>query len=1021
MGGVIGGIVGQNAASGARGQANNDLTDANNIIQNLQNAPPQSRPVLLEQYRQAGIINPQNEAIIQQKTSNLAGIQGNQAAKDAQMQALKSLTERSIGGLNAADRAGLNQAREQSQTDQRAKQAQIMQEFAQRGQGGMGAELAAKLSSSQNGANAESAAADRLAQMANQNALQATAQLGGLGGQVENQAFSEAGTRANAADEMNRFNIQNQIAQQARNTGAQNQAQYANLANLQNVNNQNVGMTNQEAYRQRQGEQQDFNNANNLANMKANSLTGRANSLNQMGQQEAQGYQNIGSGFDSAILGGVKAMYGDAGAMGSKSSQGQRNNQNNYNEFYGSDGGRVFNDGIYRMSDGGSVKDFTGGGHVDGEEVVPGDDPRNDTVDAKLSPGEIVVPKSVAQTSLGDKLLDLLKHHHEIKTHLDGIEKKASKKKHKFADGGKVADDSLMSAIQRAFSSPPPPEPPRESLEQKNERIRRENFERQSGNRSMGINEHDMSTRAYADGGQVGFDDSFAEKFKKGSGFADGGQVEDPSLADRISKLISSNPQQIPVKPQPQDMQAGMRSAFNYADGTSDGNPVPSLEDLYSQYNQIGQTAKPVNFEEGSVIKGDAPEQPIDLDQVSQNPSLEDKQKQLADIKGLDQKFADEEKQPASREVPVKESTPSEESDDEEESSDEESKPKQFDSSNNALAEAQKKRSMYEGLNDIAKGGTLMGAGIAHSDPSQGLNTLNSLSKDKSVESFQEQVKNQVNDPNSTMTDVMRSYLENQGMKVPENASAADMLKVAPFLAKDKALQAKIQAAILASQTKQNENEKNRNFKGSEGEKNRASGEKKAAMTAGTRKEIADMNLTGRDISKIEQDPTIKKANDRINSASSALTQLHDKSQPLTMNRLNAIQIDLANTLNFMSSQGASDYKAKSDKLENLNTMIAAAKQKYGTSLVDLRKEAPEVYNEVTKYAQSVKDSVQKIKDAQEQNLAKKYSHAGLGKSGEAIKDIYKPKADQSAPAVDADLSKMSPEELKAYIEAHGK
>jgi hypothetical protein len=38
------------------------------------------------------------------------------------------------------------------------------------------------------------------------------------------------------------------------------------------------------------------------------------------------------------------------------------------------------------------------GGMVPGQAMVPGDDPRNDTVTAKVSPGEIVVPRTIAQS-----------------------------------------------------------------------------------------------------------------------------------------------------------------------------------------------------------------------------------------------------------------------------------------------------------------------------------------------------------------------------------------------------------------------------------------------------------------------------------------------------------------------------------------------------------------------------------------------------------------------------------------------
>lgn len=48
-----------------------------------------------------------------------------------------------------------------------------------------------------------------------------------------------------------------------------------------------------------------------------------------------------------------------------------------------------------KKSDGGKI-DFRSGGHVPGKAKVKGDSPKNDTVDAKLSPGEIVIPRSAS-------------------------------------------------------------------------------------------------------------------------------------------------------------------------------------------------------------------------------------------------------------------------------------------------------------------------------------------------------------------------------------------------------------------------------------------------------------------------------------------------------------------------------------------------------------------------------------------------------------------------------------------------
>jgi len=64
------------------------------------------------------------------------------------------------------------------------------------------------------------------------------------------------------------------------------------------------------------------------------------------------------------------------------------------------------------MSDGGKVRDYRRGGRVPGQGKVPGDDYANDTVDAKLSPKEIVIPRSI---TMNPNAPELSKHY------VDGI------------------------------------------------------------------------------------------------------------------------------------------------------------------------------------------------------------------------------------------------------------------------------------------------------------------------------------------------------------------------------------------------------------------------------------------------------------------------------------------------------------------------------------------------------------------------------------------------------------------------
>ena len=68
---------------------------------------------------------------------------------------------------------------------------------------------------------------------------------------------------------------------------------------------------------------------------------------------------------------------------------------------------------------GGKIQDFRKGGVVPGQANVPGDSPKNDTVHAMVSPQEIVVPRSLADSKLGKQLVKLIHAHNSVKGHLN--------------------------------------------------------------------------------------------------------------------------------------------------------------------------------------------------------------------------------------------------------------------------------------------------------------------------------------------------------------------------------------------------------------------------------------------------------------------------------------------------------------------------------------------------------------------------------------------------------------------------
>lgn len=422
--GLAGGLLGGQASDQAAGEAHNQMIIAAQIIDELKNAPDISKPLILEKYKQAGILTPQMEDYIKTGPSEVSQIGEDSQLRNAQLAALQQMSQRSSQGLTASDRAALNQERANTQTDIEAKRQQILQQAQQRGQAGGGQELAAQLMASQSGANNESAASDRLAAMAQQNAMSAAASMGQLGSQVRQQDFGVNEAKAQAADQMNRFNVQNQLSQQQRNVAAGNAGQQFNLQNAQNVSNANVNQSNQEQYNQLQRQMQEVQYNQNLAQLKAGAHMGQIPLITQQGQTQAQGKQDLYGGLGQAVAGGIGAFSN----QGSNSSQPNGFVAPKYganeNMLDNSLGSTADNQALNKQSNnyysqGGEVKDYRNGGIVSGIAPYPGDNTKNDIVPAMLSPNELVVPRTIAKTPFGKHLKKLIDAHNNLKNHFN--------------------------------------------------------------------------------------------------------------------------------------------------------------------------------------------------------------------------------------------------------------------------------------------------------------------------------------------------------------------------------------------------------------------------------------------------------------------------------------------------------------------------------------------------------------------------------------------------------------------------
>ena len=454
---TAGGIIGNAEASGDQ---NSDLAAKQAALAAYSGLDPNTiQQLQLAQEQVQGTYNPTAEGTDTQAQSGMLGISTDPRLKQAQMNALASLSQQGLGGLTAQDKANLYNITNQSQGNAEAANKAIMQNMAARGMGGGGAELAARLSASQGAANAGAANALGVAGQSQSNALQAMANAGSLGNQMQQTSFNQQSAQQQAQDAINRFNTQNAQQVLGANTIAQNYAQQQNLANKQNVANTNVGIANQQQMQNKvltpeQQYQQQLQQASGVAgqqNNLGNYYGGQAQATRGQWSGIGAGVGDFLSGQDMMNMMNGKGSSNPEDSMesndGSDGQYGAANAQNFMGPMpqgasfagdapaatsvFGFEGGEVpstagnfafggqvdnwFHGGMidHCMSSGGSVThdtphgkisyksgatSYKEGGHVPGTPKVPGNDIRNDTEHALLSPGEVVIPNSVMQS-----------------------------------------------------------------------------------------------------------------------------------------------------------------------------------------------------------------------------------------------------------------------------------------------------------------------------------------------------------------------------------------------------------------------------------------------------------------------------------------------------------------------------------------------------------------------------------------------------------------------------------------------
>lgn len=298
---VIGGVLGQNQAASAAKQAEDAQKRAAAALANIQLPDIEKMKLALEEFAITGQYNPLVEQALALGPSAFENINIDPRLRQNQMTALQAVADKAQSGLSQSDLAGFELARRNSAAGEQSRQQQILQNLAQRGQGGSGAEIALRAISSQEAADRQSLEDLDMAGKQEQARLAALQAMSQMSGSLRGQEYGEQTNLAQARDAMEKFNLANSQDINQRNVLSRNQAQQQNLANQQRIAESNVGLRNQQQMSNKGLLQQNFQNEIQRAGGVARANQGLANMYDQQASNTQAGYSNIGNAVGTGL------------------------------------------------------------------------------------------------------------------------------------------------------------------------------------------------------------------------------------------------------------------------------------------------------------------------------------------------------------------------------------------------------------------------------------------------------------------------------------------------------------------------------------------------------------------------------------------------------------------------------------------------------------------------------------------------------------------------------------------------
>lgn len=334
--------------------------------------------------------------------SGMQANQGDVAAQQAQLSALQQL--QANGGMTAADNANLAGIRMGEAQQEKSQRDAILQNAHMRGMGNSNMSLMAQLNANQGAANRQNASDLQVAGQAQNNSLNAGAQAANLAGNMQNQNWNEQAQMAAARDAAAKFNAQTANATNQFNNQQSLQSQLANQNISQGVNNAKANAANNSST------MNNYTMPNTNFGQNATIAAGKAgagnSTMNYYNNQQASG-----AAGKAGVMGGMLQTGGSVGALGlgaykagmfngapETAGNGTMESATGSGDEWGAGVGDAASNGTAAGSE---TAMFDRGGQVPGQALVSNDSPINDLVRARLSPGEVVVPRSLVNAPSG--------------------------------------------------------------------------------------------------------------------------------------------------------------------------------------------------------------------------------------------------------------------------------------------------------------------------------------------------------------------------------------------------------------------------------------------------------------------------------------------------------------------------------------------------------------------------------------------------------------------------------------------